>query len=85
MLTSVQRPEREVALCATRLLIIEAVKPHICLLDFCRTVVKRIGDVGLGGNGYFHFGCQHRVIGALDTLWGDFKYSGHNYFINCML
>ena len=72
-----QRPECKIALCATGFFVIKTVQPHIRLLDFFRTVVKRVGDVLLGCYGYFHFGCKNRVVGALDALGGDFEDSAH--------
>ena len=75
----IQRPEREVALRATGFLVIKTIQPHIRLLDFLRAVVKRIGGVHFGRNGYFHFRRENRIVGALDALRGYFKYSGHNF------
>ena len=66
----IQRPEREVALRATGFLVIKTIQPHIRLLDFHRTVVKRIEGVHFGRNGYFHFGRENRVVAALDALRG---------------
>ena len=66
----IQRPERKVALRTTGFFVIKTIQPHIRLLDFLRAVVKRIGGVHFGRNGYFHFGRENRVVGALDTLRG---------------
>jgi len=62
-------------MCATGFFVIKTIQPHICLLDFFRTVVKWVGDVLLGGYGYFHFRGQNRVVAALNALGRDFKVS----------
>ena len=46
---------------------------YIFLLYFFHTIVKRVGDVLLGGYDYFHFRGQNRVIAALNALGGDFE------------
>ena len=74
----IQRLEREVALRTTGFFIIKTIQPHIRLLDLFRAVVKRIEGVCLGRDGHFHFGRENRVVGALDALRGNFKYSGNN-------
>ena len=71
----IQRPERKIALCATGFFVIKTIQPHIRFLNFLRAVVKRIEGVHFGRNGYFHFGRENRVVGALDALRGYFKFS----------
>lgn len=66
----IQRPKREIALRATGFLVIKTIQPHIRLLNFLRSVVKRIEGVHFGRYGYFHFGRENRVVGALDALRG---------------
>ncbi|MBO7597439.1 MAG: hypothetical protein J6T70_10395 [Bacteroidales bacterium] len=62
---------------ATCFFVVEAVYSHICFDNLRRSVVKRRGNVHLGGNGNSHLRGEDCTVGALGVGWGDEKDSGH--------
>ena len=66
---------------ATCFFVVEAINSHICFDNLRRSVVKRRGNVHLGGNGYSHLRGEDCAVGALDAGWGDKKDSGHGGYI----
>lgn len=74
---SPQRLKRKIVLMATCFFVAEAINSHICFDNLRRSVVKRRGNVHLGGNGYSHLRGEDCAVGALGAGWGDKKDTGH--------
>lgn len=69
--------ESEICLLATGLLIVEAVDSHIDFFQLLSSVVERRSHVLLGCNNHGHIRSQHKAVGPLDALGGNFEYFCH--------
>ena len=73
--------ECEICLLATGLLIVEAVDSHIDFFQLLSSVVERRSHVLLGCNNHGHIRSQHKAVGPLDALGGDFEYFCHCCYV----